>query len=61
MVQVGGPCAIGAAASYAIYKPTDSSKSLKHWVYRGALAGGVATGVLIYSGALPATLDEVFP
>lgn len=57
LVQVGGPCALGAAASYAIYKPDNTSKDVKHWIYRGALAGGIATGVLIYSGAMPPVLD----
>jgi len=58
VVQIGGPTALGALAANTIVPLRDSSDlRFEKLAMRGAIAGGVACGVLILAGALPMQVD----
>lgn len=58
VIQIGGPTALGALAANVIV-PVKVASDLKYTklAMRGALAGGVACGVLVLSGGLPMQVD----
>ena len=58
LIQLGGPVALGAAVANIIIAPASGPNAqLPNYLYRGAIAGAVATAVLMYAGALPVAFD----
>lgn len=58
LVSIGGPIALGAAVGAAIIPPGSSSGTqMERFLKRGAIAALVASGVSMYAGLLPTTLD----
>ena len=60
VVQIGGPTAVGALVANMIttFEPSVTQDiNYKKLAPRAAIAGGVACGVLILSGALPMQVD----
>ena len=60
IVQIGGPTAIGSLVAHMVpglKVKTTHDLRLEKLAMRGAVAGGVAVGVLILAGALPPQVD----
>lgn len=55
-VSVGGPTAIGALVMTAVDPhPADTMEGR---LFKSVVGGGVAVGLMIYAGALPAVMDR---
>lgn len=56
LISIGGPIAIGAAVGGLVIPPQDK-QSMDRFLKRGCIAAVVASGVSMYAGLLPMTLD----